>query len=226
MTAKQSNSCKARVVFDLDGTLVDSAVGICHIANAVLVQENREPLSLDLTISFIGNGISKFIERMSKARDLPVSDHARLFNEYNIQDAQSDFETKTYPFVVETLQKLIDDGCSLALCTNKLTKATHTMLNQLDLSRYFQAVVCGDTLESRKPDPNMLLNALNALPDGANIYVGDSEVDAETAQRAHVPFLLFTEGYRKTPVEQVPHSALFSHYSDLPKLVDTVLAQR
>jgi len=215
---------KARVVFDLDGTLVDSAAGIRHTANLVLAQEKREPLSLELTVSFIGNGISTFIERMSAARDIPASEHSRLFAQYNEHDQQSEFVNQTYPHVVETLQALKDDGYVLGLCTNKLTDATHVMLKKLDLEHFFAAIVCGDTLPVRKPDPQMLHKAFDALPAAHNVYVGDSEVDAETAQRAKVDFLFFTEGYRKTPVEEVPHTFKFSDYRKLAAMVDKVLA--
>lgn len=215
---------KARIVFDLDGTLVDSAAGIRHIANTVLAKEKRDPLSLELTVSFIGNGISTFIERMSTARDLPPSEHERLFQEYNLQDGQSEFVTQTYPQVVETLESLIAEGYVLGLCTNKLTQATHAMLDKMELNKYFQTVVCGDTLTVRKPDPQMLTAAFNDLPEASNIYVGDSEVDAETAQRAKVPFLLYTEGYRKSPIEQVPHTRQFSSYLDLGATIEDVLA--
>ena len=214
---------KASVVFDLDGTLVDSAVGINHIANLVLERENRKPLTLEQTVSFIGNGISTFIERMSAARDLALSDHSRLLAAYIEQDNQSDLVNNTYPDVKQTLQSLIDDGCSLGLCTNKLTTATNAMLQKMDMAQYFNTVVCGDTLAVRKPNPQMLIKALNELDDAPTIYVGDSEVDAETAQRARVPFILFTEGYRKTPIENVPHTRAFSSYRELPTAIKTLL---
>ena len=219
----KNKKAKARIVFDLDGTLVDSAVGIRHIANTVLAQENREPLSLELTISFIGNGISTFIERMSKARDLAASDHQRLFEEYNRQDALIDQVSETYPGVIDCLTTLRKEGYAIGLCTNKLTDATMAMLSDLDIRPYFDCVVCGDTLPTRKPDPQMLTKAFDEMPAGKNIYVGDSEVDAETAQRASVPFLLFTEGYRKTPVEDVPHTQIFSSYQALKPLIDSML---
>jgi len=215
---------KARVVFDLDGTLVDSAAGIRHIANQMLVEENCEPLSLELTVSFIGNGITTFIERMSVARDIPASEHGRLFARYNMLDQQSEFVNKTYPHVVECLQSLKEGGCVLGLCTNKLTDATHVMLKKLELDQLFCSVVCGDTLPVRKPDPAMLHKAFDDLPAAHSIYVGDSEVDAETAKRAGVDFLLFTEGYRKTPVNKLPHAHAFSDYKEVSKLVNVTLA--
>ncbi len=217
------STAKARVVFDLDGTLVDSAVGIQHIANKVLAQENKTPLSLEVTISFIGNGIATFIERMSSARNIPAKEHTRLFEAYNRFDAESDLITDTYPNVRGTLDELKNDNMSLGLCTNKLSKATHVMLNTLNMDHYFDSVVCGDTLDSRKPDPAMLVHTLDALPEGPSVYVGDSEVDAETAARAGIPFMLFTEGYRKTPAESLPHTRLFSAYSELPTLINSIV---
>jgi len=223
MSNHNNISTKARVVFDLDGTLVDSAPGIQHIANTVLRNENREPLSLEETVSFIGNGIQTFIKRMSAVRNLPETEHSRLFAEYNHHDAKSTFHTETYPGVVECLQLLRSEDCALGICTNKLTKACLAMLQDLDLTQYFDTIVCGDTISERKPDPKMLHLALDALPKSFDIYVGDSEVDAETAQRANVPFLLFSEGYRKTSIDQVPHTHLFSSYKDLPSLVHNLL---
>jgi len=97
------------------------------------------------------------------------------------------------------------------------------MLKKLDLEHFFATVVCGDTLPVRKPDPQMLHKVFDDLPAAHNVYVGDSEVDAETAQRAKVEFLLFTEGYRKMPVEEVPHTFKFSDYRKLAAMVNVVI---
>ena len=76
-----------------------------------------------------------------------------------------------------------------------------------------------------KPDPAPLNAAFEALPDGVDLYVGDSDVDAETAQRAMVPFFLYTEGYRKLPVSEMTHTEAFSDFADLPALIARVLAE-
>ena len=123
--------------------------------------------------------------------------------------------------VIAALEALQAQGHVLGLCTNKPLAPTHAVLDHLNLSRFFGAVVGGDSLPVRQPDPAPLQATLAAL--GANphktLYVGDSEVDAETAQRAGLPFLLFTEGYRKTPVEDLPHRAAFRDFADLAGLV-------
>ena len=81
----------------------------------------------------------------------------------------------------------------------------------------------GDNEFGRKPDPRPLFSTSSSVGDGICIYVGDSEVDAETAKRADVQFLLFSEGYRKTPVEQIPHTYQFSSFDELPELIDKVV---
>ena len=83
----------------------------------------------------------------------------------------------------------------------------------------FACVICGDSLPTRKPDPAMLQAAIAGVGGGPVLYVGDSEVDAETAHAAGVGFLLFTEGYRKSPVEALNPLASFSHFAELPALV-------
>jgi phosphoglycolate phosphatase len=93
------------------------------------------------------------------------------------------------------------------------------VLSHFGLGPRFGAVLGGDSLSARKPDPAPLLAVLEALGAAEGVYVGDSEIDAETAERASVPFLLFTEGYRKAAVETLVHAAAFSHFDALPALV-------
>jgi phosphoglycolate phosphatase len=107
----------------------------------------------------------------------------------------------------------------MGLCTNKPEAPARAILAHLGLERYFAAVVGGDTLGVTKPDPRPLAHLLAALPPGPRLYVGDSEVDAETARAAGVQFALFTEGYRKVPVADLPHDVSFSNFKDLPAIV-------
>lgn len=127
--------------------------------------------------------------------------------------------TVPYPNVVPALEALAGQGYALAICTNKPEGPTRAVLDGLDLARFFAAVVGGDTLPVHKPDPRPLRHALAGLGCTAALYVGDSDVDAETAQRAALPFALFTEGYRKSPVEALPHDHRFSNFATLPELV-------
>ena len=215
---------RARIVFDLDGTLIDSAPDIQGIANGLMAQEGHAPFSLAQARDFIGNGVVVFVQKMRAARGIPDADHDRLLAEFVARYHSATALTETYPGVVQALRALIASGHALGLCTNKPRAATTSVLAHLSLDPFFTAVIGGDSLPVSKPDPAPLHAAFDALGSGTTIYVGDSDVDAETALRAKVPFLLFTEGYRKVPVSELPHTHAFSHFDELPILVETLLA--
>lgn len=215
----------ARIVFDLDGTLIDSAPDIHGIANALLAAEGLGPITLDQARDFIGNGASVFVAKMRAARDIPDDQHDRLLGDFVARYDDAVHLTVPYPNVESALQQLIEAGHDLGVCTNKPIRPCKAVLAHLGLDKYFQTVWGGDSLPVHKPDPTPLNAAFDALPDGPELYVGDSDVDAETAQRAMVPFLLFTEGYRKLPVSRMPHSVAFSDFAELPRLVEFALAE-
>ncbi|MHA7875139.1 phosphoglycolate phosphatase [Roseivivax sp.] len=208
-----------RIAFDLDGTLIDSAPEIRGIANGILAEEGRAPLSLAEATGFIGSGAGVFIARMRAARDLPESAQEDLRARFEARYEVSFGLTRLYPGVPRALEALAAAGHRLALCTNKPIGPTRAVLAHLGLTGIFSAVFGGDSLSVRKPDPAPLLAALGAMGAGPCLYIGDSEVDAETAQRAGVPFLLYSEGYRKTPAEELPQAGRFSDFAELPDWV-------
>lgn len=215
------------VVFDLDGTLIDSAPDIRAAANRMLADQGLAPLDLPTIISFVGNGLPKLVERVMQARGLDMSDHARLTAEtlahYNTATSEL---SQLYPGAREALEQLAARGYAMGLCTNKPEAPARHILDHFGLSHLFPVVIGGDTLAVKKPDPAHLLRTFDQLPAGPCVFVGDSEVDAETAHRAGVPFLLFTEGYRKTPAEALPQTARFSDFTALPDLIATVSIQK
>ena len=210
------------VIFDLDGTLIDSAPDIRAAANAVLALEGLAPLDAAQTRSFIGAGAASFVERMAAAR-LPRPDplRARRMLEGFIDRYEGAVNlTRPYPGVVAALEDLTGRGWSLGLCTNKPLAPTRAVLTHLALARFFSVVVGGDSLPVRKPDPAPLTHAIAALGGGPVVYVGDSEVDAATASAAGVPFALFTEGYRQSPVAALAHDFAFSDFAALTAWLD------
>lgn len=215
----------ARIVFDLDGTLIDSAPDIHGIANALLDGEGKDQITLDQARDFIGNGASVFVAKMRAARDIPDDQHDRLLAQFVARYDDAVHLTVPYPNVELALLSLLNAGHSLGICTNKPIRPTKAVLSHLRLDRYFQTFWGGDSLPVHKPDPAPLHAAFDALPDGSRLYVGDSDVDAETAQHARVPFLLYTEGYRKQSVAEMPHRVAFSDFADLPTLIARVLAE-
>ncbi len=208
------------LIFDLDGTLIDSAPDIHAAANRMLAGEGVEPLDLPTITSFIGNGLPKLVERVMAARGMDPARHKALtqitLDHYN---ADATTLTRPYPGVPQALQALEAAGHRLALCTNKPEAPARAVLADLGLAGHFPVIVGGDTLAVNKPDPAPALACVEAMGGGAAAYVGDSEVDAETAQRAGLPFYLFTEGYRKSPVAALPHKAVFADFADLPALI-------
>lgn len=214
----------ARIVFDLDGTLIDSAPDIHGIANRLLADEVKPPITLAQARDFIGNGASVFVEKMRAAAGIPDSEHARLLSAFIGAYDDAVHLTVPYSGVRVALEELRARGHALGVCTNKPLQPTRAVLVHLGLDRLFDIVLGGDSLPVHKPDPAPLRAAFDALSNGPEIYVGDSEVDAETARRAGVPFLLFAEGYRKNPVDRIPHRKVFSRFEDLVALVDLLLS--
>ena len=206
------------IVFDLDGTLIDSAPDIRAIANEVLASAGAAPISLEQTRSFIGEGIHVFVARMRAARDVPDSEQARMLDDLVARYDDAVALTVPYPGVIAALEAL-SGTYRLGICTNKLHRPCVAVLKHLEIDGYFASIWGGDNPLGRKPDPAPLLAAFTELGDGPRLYVGDSETDAETARRAGVPFFLFTEGYRKTPLAEIPHAVAFADFDELPGLV-------
>lgn len=215
---------RAAIVLDLDGTLIDSAPDIHAAAARMLGEFGHAPLPLAQVQGFIGNGAPKLVARVMATVGADAGDHATWFARFlHHYEADPATLTRPYPGVPEALEALSAAGHAMGLCTNKPEAPARAILAQLGIDRHFAAVVGGDTLGVTKPDPRPLAHLLAALPQGPRLYVGDSEVDAETARAAGVPFALFTEGYRKSPVSALPHDMAFSHFGDLPALVGRFL---
>lgn len=213
-----------RVVFDLDGTLIDSAPQIQQAVNLALAELGLAPLDLPRVTSFIGNGLPVLAQRAHAAagvaEDGPAFE-ARILTHYNRISAETG---RLFPGVRDALDQLRADGARLGLCTNKPGDATIAVLKLMEMEATFDAFVGGDSLPQRKPDPAPLFHVLDQLGTGPAVYVGDSEVDAETAKRAGVPFALYTEGYRKTPVDQIPHDAAFSDFFRLIAVIQSLIS--
>ena len=204
------------IVFDLDGTLIDSAPDLHAAANRMLADRNQPPLSLEKITSFIGNGIPNLVRLVMEERGIPLSDEGRMkeamMDHYTAHPADL---SQPYAGVVEVLSALKDNGHPLGVCTNKSRAPTIQILDALDLDRFFDVVIAGDSLSVKKPDPAPLMATFNALNAPPFLYVGDSEIDAETAQRADVAFGLFSKGYRKTPVADLPSTFVFDEFTSL-----------
>ncbi|MGO4854849.1 phosphoglycolate phosphatase [Phaeovulum sp. W22_SRMD_FR3] len=214
------------LIFDLDGTLIDSAPDLHATANAVLAAEGLPGVTLPQLRSYIGNGVRHLVDCLLKADNRPVSGplQARVLAAYMARYEAAVTLTYPYPGVRAALEGFRRAGHRMAICTNKPMAATMSVLKHLKMNEYFDVVIAGDSLELRKPDPAPLLLARARLGGDEALYIGDSEVDAATAAAARMRFLVYTEGYRKGPVDAMPHVAAFDDFAALPGIVAQIRA--
>jgi phosphoglycolate phosphatase len=182
------------VVFDLDGTLVDSAEDIARSVNELLSDLGRPTLPHERIVSYVGNGVHRLLER-SMGGAAPEEIGAAVAPYLSIYRRRLLDHTRPYPGVIEALEAL-RGGPTLAVLTNKPVSESIAILEGLGLRRYFRAVYGGDSFARKKPDPIGILHLLEETGSTREetLLVGDSAVDAETARRASVRSCLVTYG--------------------------------
>ncbi len=217
------------VVFDLDGTLIDSGPDLARLLNIVLAEYGRSTVGPDRVRGFVGDGIAKLVERGFDATGGSTEVERRSATDrfLGLYEAEPAVLTRPYPGVAETLQHLKDGGRRLAVCTNKAERVTHAVLRALGLDRFFGAVIGGDSLDVRKPDPAPLRAAIEGVgaEAGSSVMVGDNEHDAATAKAAGVSCVLVTYGYARAPLASLPTAALVDRFDELPEVLDRLAAQ-
>ncbi len=159
---------------------------------------------------------------MMAARGIEPDRHARLLSAFLDRYEHAHERTRVMPGARAALLALQDAGHPMGLCTNKPLAPARAVLRHLDLDAFFGAVTGGDSLPQTKPHPAPLHQVVAQLGEPRAIYVGDNEVDAETAANAGLPFLLYTRGYRRARVEDLPHAGAFDDFADLPGLLAAI----
>jgi phosphoglycolate phosphatase len=206
------------VIFDLDGTLVDSAPDIHAAALALLEERGAPPVALAQVHGFVGAGIANFVERCLDAVGKPAkgADLARATERFKELYGTAPAElTRPYDGVEAMLGALSARGLLLGVCTNKLEVFTRQVLKGVGLDRHLRAAVGGDTLKVMKPDPAPLRHCAKLLGVGIDeaLYVGDSETDADTAKAAGMAFALYSGGYRKRPLALFEDCFIFHEFA-------------
>jgi phosphoglycolate phosphatase len=209
------------IIFDLDGTLIDSAPDIQSMAAVVLGRRGFEALTLDETRSFIGEGAARFVTQMMAARKIESNSasHQALYQEFLAQYELAVDKAVFYPGAFDALLALRAAGHRLGLCTNKPERAARAVILHMEMEPVFDAFMAGGMIDSRKPEPDMLLQTIDQLGGGPSVYVGDSEIDAATARSARVPFALFSEGYRKIPITDIHPDWAFDDFGELAGII-------
>jgi phosphoglycolate phosphatase len=210
------------LVFDLDGTLVDSSVDLSNAVNALLVELGRPPLSKRTIIDMVGEGANVLVRRALTAASLDPDTPAALERFLAHYDPHLLDHTRPYPGIVDVLDTL-DGRVAMAVLTNKPVRATHLMLDGLGLQKYFRGIIGGDTSLGRKPAPAGLLHlAAGAGVEPARVLmVGDSAVDLATARNAGTRICLarYGFGYRFTAADFRGDELFIDSPADLVTLI-------
>ena len=219
----------ATIVFDLDGTLVDTAPDLIGTLNVLLAEEGLTPLPLAEARPLIGQGARRMIERGFQAAGVPLEAQrlealfARFLIHYRAHLAD---QSRPFPGCVAALDALRAQGATLAVCTNKRTDLSVALLSALGLMDRFAAVIGGDLPPAIKPDPRHLMMAVDAAGGtlARTVMVGDAAPDAGAARAAGTKLILVSFGYTETPVEELAPDLLIDHFDELPAACARLLA--
>ena len=219
------------VVFDLDGTLVDTAPDLINALNFILAREGMAPVPLASARSLIGAGVRRMLERGLEldGRTASPADVTRLTDDL-VEYYAAHIADQSRPF--DGLEAALDDlkasGYRFAVCTNKLEWLSKRLLEQLGLSARFSAVCGGDTFGVSKPDPAILRQTV-ARAGGdmsATVMVGDAGPDIGVARRAGIPVIGVTFGYTEVPIAELKPDRLIARMNELPDAVESLMASR
>jgi phosphoglycolate phosphatase len=210
------------MLFDLDGTLVNSATDICAAVNHVLPKIGLPDLREEAVQRMIGDGLPKLAERALAAAGGDMSRLAQFTKDVNdYYQVHAADHTSCFPGVFETVKHLHDHGMRLGVVTNKPIAATRTILNSLGLLYFIDVVIGGDSLPVRKPDPAPVIEAIRLLgiPSENVIMVGDSAHDIDAASGAGIKSVAVTYGYHRSPPSTFNADHLIDHFEDLLPVV-------
>ncbi|HET9161115.1 MAG TPA: HAD-IA family hydrolase [Caulobacteraceae bacterium] len=220
----------ATIAFDLDGTLVDTAPDLVSALNQVLDEQGLAPLPLEAARVMVGRGAKHLIEQGYAATGLPLSPDLSpvLFERFiALYRAHIADQSRPFPGVVEALVTLRRAGAELVVCTNKRTDLSIALLDELDLSKHFTAVVGADAAPAAKPDARHLLFAISEVGGNAEhaVMVGDSITDLMAARNAGVPVVITSFGYTDIPASDLGGDLLLDHFDQLPAAALRLLAK-
>ena len=219
----------ATIVFDLDGTLIDTAPDLIDTLNVVFEREGLPPLAFDTARNLIGGGAKTMILRgvQLEGRVLAPGRLEELFADFiaHYTDHIAD-RSRPFPGLIEALDELTARGARLAVCTNKLEGLSLLLLQQLKLADRFEAICGQDTFGIQKPDPEVLRRTIAAAGGDPRraIMVGDSATDIRTARAAGIPVVAVDFGYSDKPVAEYEPDRLISHFAELPGSIAAIFS--
>jgi len=218
-------------VFDLDGTLADTAPDLVSALNHVLAAEGLPQADFPTARAFVGHGARVLIERAHRAHDIELDDARALelteqfvgYYAQNIADG-----TVLFPHVLEAMEEMAEDGWTFAICTNKREGLARQLLDALDLTERFDAICGGDTFAERKPNGQHILKTIEAAGGNPSrsVMVGDSPPDILAAKDANVPVIAVSFGYSNEPIGSLDPDVIIDTFADLQEKADALVPSR
>ena len=217
---------KLTILFDLDGTLVDTAPDLMGAHNHVMKKFGYPQKSLDDIKHIAGRGAWIMMQRTFRDEIKDEKLKKEMVKEFiNYYAKNIDRGSKPIKGVVKFLDWAKSKQILMAVCTNKQERLAVDLLKKINLSQYFEYIAGCDTFDFNKPDPRHLTNVIDIIGGDINksIMIGDSEVDSQSAYNAKIPFILVEEGYTEKNINEIPHKTLIKDFSDFEKIVEKYL---
>jgi phosphoglycolate phosphatase len=212
------------IVFDLDGTLIDTAPDLVDTLNVVFAREGLAPVPYDTARNLIGGGARVMIKRGVEAEglDYPPDKLEALFKDFIAHYSEHIADrSRPFPGLIEALDALAAEGHRFAVCTNKLERLSVMLLKELGLAHRFAAICGQDTFGMQKPDPEVLRRTIAAAGGDLQhaIMIGDSLTDIRTARAAGIPVIAVDFGYTDRPVTELGPDRVISGFTQLPAAI-------
>ena len=217
---------KLTILFDLDGTLVDTAPDLMGAHNHVMKKFGYPQKSLGDIKHIAGRGAWIMMQRTfrDEIKDEKLKkEMVKEFIDYYAKNINKG--SKPIKGVVKFLDWAKSKQVLMGVCTNKQEKLAIDLLKKINLSQYFEYIAGCDTFDFNKPDPRHLTNVIDIIGGDINksIMIGDSEVDSQSAYNAKIPFILVEEGYTEKNINEIPHKTLIKDFSNFEKIVEKYL---
>ena len=218
----------AVLLFDLDGTLADTNPDLHAAMNHILGQHGLTPLPQDRVRHLIGGGAAMILQRGFAEHGITLSkaDMAAATEEFVLwYDRNIDHGTRIFDNLMPILDRARAQNIKMGVVTNKREGLAAKLLFRLNLQAYFDVLVGGDSLATRKPEPEMVLTAMTRLGGTARntVLLGDSEADTGAARAAGVKCVCVSFGYRRIPLEELGADAIIDDYAELPDTLDRIM---
>ena len=217
------------IVFDLDGTLIDTAPDLVDTLNVVFAREGLPPVPYDTARNLIGGGARAMIAH-------GIAAEGRVFEPAKLEQMFVDFiahyttniarRSRPFPGLIDALDALAGSGFRFAVCTNKLERLSVLLLEELKIASRFEAICGQDTFGIQKPDPEVLRRTIAAAGGSPqrSIMIGDSATDIRTARAAGIPVIAVDFGYSERPVSEFGPDRIISHFAQLPESVAAIFS--